>query len=73
LVNFIDLALTLSFFSKNNIKIQNIRIIEKTKKIFIKGPNMKTKKLRDQTVFGVLGHQVCLETKQLKITNSFYL
>jgi hypothetical protein len=32
---------------------------------------MKRKKLRDHIIFVFLGHQVYLETKQLKITNLF--
>jgi len=48
-----------------------VNVLFKVNVEFTRGPNMTRKKLREQTVFGLLGLQANLVTKQLKITHSF--
>jgi hypothetical protein len=39
---------------------------KKTKNTWTKGPKVQRKKMRDQSDFKLLGHQVCLRTMQLE-------
>jgi len=69
LINFFYLVdIDIAFFKKkiSNTKKKNIKYLDKESKL-------QRKKIRDQSDFRFSDHQVCLETKQLKENEKFYL